>query len=137
MSQQQLYLPLGGDFVLNSNGGLQWTDSWDAIVQNLERFLFTNPATIDIYGNPQPADWIFQPQFGLGASQMLGQTFNSAYISTLEQKIYQAALAAQTGNSTVPPAVTITQGPNPQQLNVQIVVTPTGQNQQTINVVVP
>jgi hypothetical protein len=137
MAQQQLYLQDGGDFVLNSNGGLQLAGSWDVIIQNLCRYIFTNPASTDRFGNPIPADWIFNPTFGLGANAMLGQNFNQTFINNLQQKIYQGVLAAQTGNSTVPPVVTVTQGTNPQQINVQAIITPTGQAQQTINVTLP
>jgi hypothetical protein len=138
LAQQQLYLECGGDFVLNGNGGLQWaTNPWDVIRQNFERFLFTSPALNSVSGQPQPADWIFFPKFGLGASRMVGQVFNSAYINKLQQIVYQGALAASTGNSNVPPVVTVTQGPVPNQLNVRVVITPTNMPAQTLNVTLP
>lgn len=138
MSQTQLFLELGGDFVLNSNGGLLATsDSWTVIRQNLERFIFTNSASVDRFGNPQPADWVFHPEFGLSANAMLGQNFDQAFITNLQQKVYQAALQAQSGNATVPPVVTVTQGTNPQQINVTVVITPLGGQQMTIQVSLP
>lgn len=137
MPQQQIYLPCGGDFALNSNGGLQLAGSWDVIVQNICRYIFTNPASTDRFGNPTAADWLFYPDFGLGANALIGQNFNQTFINNMQQKIYQAVLAAETGNSSQPPVVTVTQGTNPQQINVNVVVYPTGQQQQTINVSLP
>jgi len=137
MAQKQLFLELNGDFVLNNNGGLLWAENWDVIRQNFERFFFTNPATNSVSGLPQPADWIFHPEFGLGANTMLGQVFGQAFINVLQQKVYQAALAASTGNSSVPPVVTVTRATNPQQINIQVVITPTGQDKQTINLTLP
>jgi hypothetical protein len=134
--QQQLYLPLAGDFALNSNGGLAWAGSWDAIIQNIERFIFTNAAAL-INGVPQTPDWIFHPDFGLSANAMLGQPFTSSFINILQQKVYQGVLSAITGNSSVPPVVTVTQGSNPQQINVNVVITPNNGNQISINVSLP
>jgi hypothetical protein len=136
MPQQQLYLPLAGDFVINSNGGLQFGGTWDTILQNIERFIFTNAATL-INGVPQPADWIFYPNFGLSANSMLGQPFTSSFISQLQQVVYQGVLSAITGNSSVPPVVTVTQGANPQQLNVSVVITPNNGSQVSLNIQVP
>jgi len=138
MAQTQLFLELSGDFVLNSNGGLLATsDSWTVIRQNLERFIFTCAASLDRFGNPLPADWLFHPDFGLSANAMIGQSFNQAFISSLQQKVYQGALSAQSGNATVPPQVTVNQGTNPQQINVTVVITPLGGQQQTVSVTLP
>lgn len=137
MAQKQLYLEMGADFVLNSNGGLQWADGWDVIRQNFERFIFTNAAKILPDGTPTAADWIFNPDFGLSANAMLGQNFTPAFISQLQQIVYQGALQASTGNSSVPPVVTITQAPNPQQLNITVVITPNNGEQQTLQVLYP
>lgn len=137
MSQQQLYLELAGDFQLNNNGGLLWATGWDTIRQNFERFVFTNPSTNAVNGQPQPADWILNPTFGLGARAMIGQNFGQPFISALTQKIQQGALSAASGNSNVPPVTTVTQGPNPNQVNVSVVITPTGQQQRTLAVTLP
>lgn len=140
MIQQDLFLEVGGDFVLTNTGDLQLTspnNSWDYVRQFLERFIFTSAATLDRFGNPIPPDWLNYPNFGLGANQMVGQAFGAQFISALQQKVYQGALAAQQGNSTVPPVVTVTQGSNPQQINVSIVITPLGGQQQSINVTLP
>jgi hypothetical protein len=136
MPQQQLYLELGGDFVLNSNGGLQWASGWDVIRQNFSRFVFTCAARL-LNGVPYAADWIFYPDFGLSANALIGQNFTPDFISKLQQAVYQGALQASTGNSSVPPVVTVTQGNNPQQINVQVVITPNNGQQQTINVSLP
>jgi hypothetical protein len=137
MIQQQLYLEMGGDFVLNGNGGLALAAGWDVIRQNFERFVFTNPARTDRFGNPIPADWLFHPTFGLGANAMLGQTFDVAFINQLQQKVYQGALSASTGNATVPPVVTVAQGNVPNQLNVTTVITPAGGQAQTLVTTLP
>lgn len=134
--QQQLYLPLAGDFVINSNGGLQFGQTWDVLIQNITRFIFTNAASI-LNGVPLAADWIFHPDFGLSANAMLGQTFDQAFINKLQQKVYQGVLSAGTGNLAVPPVVTVTQGNNPQQINVQVVITPNNGQQVTLNIQVP
>lgn len=137
MAQQQLYLELADDFKLNNNGGLLLGDGWDIIRQNFERFVFTNPAKNAVNGQPQPADWMFSPTFGLGARSMLGQTFGQDFISSLSQKVYQGALASATGNSNVPPVVSITRASNPQQINASVVITPIGQQQRTLSVSLP
>lgn len=136
MAQEQLFLELNGDFVLNSNGGLQLGAGWDVIRQNFERFVFTCAARL-LNGTPYAADWIFHPDFGLSANAMLGQTFNSNFISQLQQKVYQGALQASTGNSSLPPVVTVTQGNNPQQINVTVVITPDNGQQMTFSVSLP
>lgn len=138
MSQNQIYLELGADFVLNNNGGLQWAnDPWVIIRQNMERYIFTCAARLSDKGVPLPADWIFNPTFGLSANAMLGMNFTSDFISQLQQKVYQAALTISQGLVNVPPSVTVTQGNNPQQLNVQIVFSPIGAQQQIIGVTLP
>jgi hypothetical protein len=136
MAQEQIYLELGSDFVINSNGGLETGFGWDIIRQNFERFLFTQPASTDFRGNPIPADWIFHPDFGLGAGSLLGENYNQATLNKLEQLVYQGALSASTGNSSTPPVVTVT-SPNSQTVTATVVITPTGQQQQTLQVNLP
>lgn len=137
MAQEQLFLELSSDFVINSNGGLQLaTGSWDVIRQNFERFLFTQPTSTDFRGNPIPADWIFHPNFGLGAGSLIGENYNQATLNKLQQTVFQGALSASTGNSNVPPVVTVT-SPNSQEVVATVVITPNNGAQQTLQVNLP
>lgn len=137
MAQDQLYLELEDDFKLNNNGGLLLGAGWDIIRQNFERFVFTNPSKNAVNGQPQGADWIFSPDFGLGARSMLGQNFGQDFISSLSQKVYQGALSAASGNSNVPPDVSVIRNTNPQQVSANVVITPIGQQQRTLSVSLP
>ena len=137
MPQADLFLEMGADFVLTSQGDLQLAYDWDLIRQSFERFVFTNAAVLLTNGQPQAADWIFNPTFGLSANAMLGQAFTQNFISILEQAVYQGALQAATGNSSVPPIVTVNQGPSPNQINVTVVITPDNGEQQSLQVILP
>lgn len=137
MAVADLYLEMGADFILTSEGDLQLATSWDLIRQDFERFIFTCASSLLTNGTPLPADWLFHPDFGLSANAMLGQTFTSSFISKLQQKVYQGALAASTGNSSVPPVVTVTQGPTPNQINVTVIITPNNGEQMSLSVTLP
>lgn len=134
MPSYDLYLELNSDFVLTASGDLQISTGWDLIRQNFERAVFTNPATTQQNGNPIPADWIFEPNYGLGARALIGSPFNQVFINALQQKVYQAALVAQSGNAAVPPQVTVTQAVNPQEIQATVVITPIGGQQQTLTI---
>ena len=137
MNQPQLWLEMGGDFQLNNTGGLAWAFGWDVIRQNFERYIFTKPATNTVSGQPQAPDWIFSPNFGLGAGTMIGQSFGQNFVNTLQNRIYQGAMASASGNTNVPPVVTVTQGPTKEQINAKVIITPTGGQQQTLQVALP
>lgn len=137
MGQFQLDLELGGDFKISNTGGLQLVTGWDCIRQNFERYVFTRPANNTVSGQPQAPDWVFNPGFGLGAGTMIGQVFTQSFIELLKQKVYQGALSAASGNATTPPTVNVTEGPVPNQINVGVVITPVGGQQQTLRVSLP
>jgi hypothetical protein len=136
MPQSDLYLELGNDFVITNNGDLQLASGWDLIRQNFERFVFTQPQSTDFRGNPVPADWIFEPNFGLGAGSLLGENYNQNTLNKLQQSVYQGALTASTGNSNTPPVVTVT-SPNSQEVVANVVITPSGGQSQTLQVNLP
>jgi phage baseplate assembly protein W len=85
-----------------------------ASLQRLARIILTNPTIRDAYGNPiGPPDDIFNPTFGSGARELIGQPLTGALVAELQGRII-AAIALDPNFATNPaPAVQVyTNGTN-------------------------
>lgn len=102
-----VWLEWGGDLVLTANGSVQMASGWDQTRQFFERALMTNPTSVASTGAPIPPDYIFEPNYGIGAGQFVGLNLLApgVYASYL-QRVQQAAAVTPNLNTAVPPIVT-------------------------------
>jgi hypothetical protein len=117
-----LFIELQSDFLLTANGDIVAAEGWDEVRQRIERRIFTNPAAAQDNGAVIPADYIFDPEYGLGARAAVGNTFTQQMIAAFTQRIYEGVMVDQGVNNNVPPVITVKQV-NPQNVEFSIQVT--------------
>ena len=131
-----LFLEFGSDLLLTANGDIAMAEGWDEIRQRIERRILTNPAIEQSNGTLTPGDYIFDGDYGLGASTAIGYTFTPAVIQAFMQRIYQGVLTDVGVNTNVPPVITVIQQ-SPQQVQFNIAVTLASGAQNTILLSLP
>lgn len=87
-----LFCEWNSDLLVTPNGGLQSAVGWDRIRQRIVRNLVTNAATALPDGSSTPADYIWHPDFGIGAGSLVGQVPTQAFQANLVSRINQAVL---------------------------------------------
>lgn len=117
-----IFVEFATDFLLTATGDIVAAEAWDEVRQRIERRILTNPASEQDNGTPIPADYIFDPDYGLGARAAVGNTFTQQMIAAFENRIYQGVMVDQGVNNTVPPVITVRQV-NPQSVEFDIAVT--------------
>lgn len=121
MAAKTLYLEWNSDFVLMCRTSIETATGWDQNRQRIIRRIITSAAQQLPDGTFTPAQYIFDPTYGDGLGQMVGQNFNQAFLDQVEQIITRGVIA----DSSVPPGQTPTitfQQPNPQILVIFITV---------------
>ena len=118
-----VWLEWGGDLVLTANGSVQMASGWDQTRQFFERALMTNPNSVASNGSPIPPDYIFEPNYGVGAGQFVGlNLLSSGIYSSFIQRVQQAAAVTPNLNTAIPPAVSTVEG-QPHQFTSTITLT--------------
>jgi len=110
-SGADLYLDWQSDLILTPSGGLQTAVAWDRVRQRVIRRMITNPAQLLPSGRYTPADYIFEPSFGIGMGSLVDQPFSTAFLEDLESRISQACLQDDDIDSSSPPTVQFFQEP--------------------------
>lgn len=104
-----LWQEFGQDLVQSPNGGLLMAYGEDEVRQALERELLTTPALTLDDGTVVPAEFIWDPTFGVGLRVLIGQTAYEGWLSAIKQKINNAVLSNPGVNSSIPPVIQVTQ----------------------------
>lgn len=107
-----LFLPWGGDFQLTNNGSLAMVSGVEKVRQRIIRRFFTCPAETLANGAYVPADYIFDPNYGLGATRMVGEPIATTLAATLTQKLKNAILIDEGVDTTQDPAISLYAAPN-------------------------
>jgi hypothetical protein len=100
-----LSLPWGEDLQLTNNGSLVFVSGVEKVEQRIIRRFFTCPAETLADGTYVPADLIFDPNYGIGASRLVGEPIDDSLASVLQQKIMNAVLIDESVDSTQDPTV--------------------------------
>ena len=93
-----LFLDWNRDFILTPGGDLQTAQGWDQTRQRIVRKVLTNSHQQLPDGTFTQADYIFQPEFGLGLGAQVLQLFSkfkapNAATHSFRQKVTQAVLS--------------------------------------------
>ena len=118
-----LALMLGEDLVISGMGGLAMVAGWEQVKQRILRRLFTNPAFTRADGQPIPADYIFDPEYGIGVNTLIGEPQDSDFRNRLRLAVNSAVLVDQSVDATSPPEVELYKTGDPHVLIVKIIVT--------------
>ena len=116
-----LYLDWSQDLQITPGGQVRTATGWDQIRQRILRRLITNSAQTLPSGISTPADYVFDPAFGLGMGALVDQDLTRQYIEELKQRIYNAVMVDQDIDSSSPPQVSFSQ-PTPDTLRIIISV---------------
>ena len=81
-----IYLPWGGDMLVDQSGNVVLAENWDEVSQKLERDLLTTPAIQQTDGTLSVADCVFHPDYGAGLRQFLGQLTIAGIIQQIQTK---------------------------------------------------
>jgi hypothetical protein len=92
MSRTTLFLEWGQGLTLTTNGSLQLATGWDAVRQLILRRLLTSPQQIAEDGTPIPADYIYDPTYGVGVRQRIGGLVGQRDLEVLRQQVLQGVM---------------------------------------------
>jgi len=113
MSTQDFDLEFGQDFVLTPAGALQIATGWPQVRERIIRHFLSNPAQVLPDGRLTPADYIFDPNYGIGGGAMVSQNPPTAFTQSLIQRMRQAVLSdAAVDPGSVPQIVVQMPQPN-------------------------
>lgn len=87
-----VYTEWGSDLVLTPNGSIQTASGWDRVRQRIVRSLITNSAQVLPDGTTTEPDYIYHPDYGIGAGSMVGQNPTASFQADLVSRINQAVL---------------------------------------------
>lgn len=107
-----LSLPWGGDLQLTNNGSIAFVSGVARIQQRIIRRFFTCPAETLSDGTYVPADDIFAPDYGLGASRLVGEPIDNALAAALTQRLKNAVLIDEGVDTTQDPTITLYASPD-------------------------
>jgi hypothetical protein len=102
-----LSLPWGADFQLTNNGSLVFVSGIEKIRQRIIRRFFTAPAETLADGTYVPADYIFAPDYGIGANRLIGEPIDDNLAAILTKKIKAATLVDEGVDTTQNPTITL------------------------------
>jgi hypothetical protein len=105
-------MPWGGDFILTDNGSIEFVSGVEKFRQRVIRRFFTNPAERLADGTYIPADYIFDTEYGLGATRLIGEPQSDEIASQFRQKVRAAVLIDQSVNSTREPEIQLFAAPS-------------------------
>lgn len=106
------YLDWNSDFRITPNGSLQTAVGWDQVRQRIVRRIITNSSQLLPDGTRTPADYVFDPAFGIGAGALVDQNVDADYIAGLERRISRGVLEDSAVESTTPPTIQYVQPNN-------------------------
>lgn len=113
MSTLDFYLEYGQDLVLAPSGSLEIATGWDQVRERIIRRFLTNPAQVLPDGSSTPADYVFDPAYGIGGGALVSQNPTQQYLNALRQRIRQAVLSDVAVDPGADPQIVIQQ-PTPQ-----------------------
>lgn len=88
-----LYLEWNGDLIRTPSGSVQGAVHWDRIRERIIRRFLTNSAQTLPDGSATPADYVFDPAYGIGAGALIDQNPTSAWLADLNRRMRQAVLS--------------------------------------------
>ena len=98
-----VFLEFNQDLILTPSGSIQFAVGWDNVRERIIRNLITNPAQALPDGTQTPADYIWNPSFGLGMGAMVDQNPTPSFLQDLKRRITQAVFTeAQVDPGTTP-----------------------------------
>lgn len=107
-----LSLPYGGDLQLTPNGSLVFVSGVERIRQRIIRRFFTCPEENLIGVGYIPADYIFDPNYGIGAVRLVGEPTSTDEALKLKQKVKKAVLVDEGVDTNQDPLITLFAAPN-------------------------
>lgn len=100
-----LSLPWGGDLELTDNGSLRFISGIEEMQQRIIRAYFTSPEQTLADGTFVAADYIFAPDYGIGAGQLIGQPNSQNLQDVMVTKIKNAILSDPNVDTTKDPII--------------------------------
>lgn len=102
-------LPFGTDFELSENGSLKMVSGVEKFRQRVIRRYFTNPAERISTGEFIPSDYLFDPEYGLGATRLVGEPTTDDAAARFRRKLRQAIFSDEGTyvDTSVEPEITL------------------------------
>jgi hypothetical protein len=116
-----IYLEFNSDLILTPSGSIQTAIGWDQVRERIIRNLITNSAESLPDGTFTPADYIFEPSYGLGMGALVDQNPTPAFLQDLKRRINQAVFTeAQVDPGTVPTIIVQQPVPDTYQIFISV-----------------
>ena len=100
-----LSLPWAGDLQLTNNGSLAFVSGIERVRQRIVRRYFTCPAEVLAGGIFVASDYMFDPNYGLGATRLVGQQISPEKAALVTTKIKNAVLIDEGVDTTNDPLI--------------------------------
>jgi hypothetical protein len=82
--------PYGTDFQLTANGSIKFVSGVERLEERVVRRVFTNPREVLQDGTVVNADYLFDQDYGEGATRAVGELATPAFLSVMKARIRQA-----------------------------------------------
>ena len=87
-----LYCEWNDDLILTAKGDIQTASGWDRVRQRIVRSLITNSAQTLPDGSTTVSDYVFHPDYGLGAGSLIGQVPSQQWRADFISRVNRAVL---------------------------------------------
>lgn len=120
----ELSLPWGKDLELTPDGDLFFVSGVEKVRQRIIRRFFTCSERTLADGDYVGPDYLFDKDYGIGATRLVGEPISAALAQALEARIKDAVLVDESVNSNQDPEVKLYAAPNGQVwVSVKVVLT--------------
>lgn len=114
-----LFLEWGNDLVLTPSGSVATAVGWDEVRERIIRRILTNPAQTLPDGSSTQADYIFDPNYGIGGGALVSQNPTKRFVADLKKRIRAGVLADVAVSPSAEPQILIQQ-PQPNTITVYV-----------------